>query len=918
MKKVIAIVFACITAGLARAEIGTTRYWTGLAGNNKWDDAGNYDSSGVPDPSSDDTLVFPDGARVTLDGGDADSCNIARHLYRMIVADGASDVVLTINVPQNGIVDIDGAIVPTGDSMSDDSYNSLQVVKKGAGLLQLNSDGKFNAGNVRYGTDYYSKFIVEEGTLRFPTNLEQEVNYVMYVGYLAVSNGATAFTGIGHASAINNLYGEGVVTNDSASTQTLRIDISGDFSGELGGHLAYNSRGRVMLRGTNSTMTGESIMITYNNNGGNNGVTGLAKIGRAYEPSSIGLVSNILSYSYGGKLLYLGDGERTDKTYMIRAAPNYLHIIDGGASGGLVWEGIWGQYDIGMTRLVLEGSNAVPCVMEGAIQSCYDKTGTTNFTFHISKEGSGTWQLRHNDETTMTGGFTVREGTLGFDTIGETNVVTSLGKATNLAIDYGASAWDETKRRPYAHTLGSLADGTTGTLEYIGTTNSYSSTRSTVISGTGVLKQSGTGALVMSGFSPLDANAATLVLDGDNSSTNNVAANVTDSESGGSLSVVKRGSGTWTITENVTFTGALSVEEDTLILKPNNNYTWFRWTWQERFDNGDTSTKRYVMGVAEFALYDAGGNRCNLNLSDRGTNYQEASEGYHYYPHMDDGGWFGLLDYDSWRYLQPGECSIGATAGYVRTYRVDPASVALYPSAMFDGASGDSYFSGYVHSIDPVVNRLARLSDPDSWIPVILRLPEGSPTVKYWDYAHTGQAGRGVKISKLEGSVDGIRWEPVCSHDCGDYSGKNSKWEFKNVAWGSEDPELPPGQEIRGTTTNEWSFLAGNPQVSVKAGAVLKAVGDVTLRKIKIDAATGGGNFDGFKFAADTQVEVVNLDAGRSCVVPVSFSNAVGVEDSSDWTWTFVSKTGRILRGSGAASEHGVRYAPQGFIINFR
>ena len=155
-------------------------------------------------------------------------------------------------------------------------------------------------------------------------------------------------------------------------------------------------------------------------------------------------------------------------------------------------------------------------------------------------------------------------------------------------------------------------------MEYIGTTNSYSSTRSTVISGTGVLRQSGTGALVMSGFSPLDANAATLVLDGDNSSTNNVAANVTDSESGGSLSVVKRGAGTWTIAENATFTGALSVEEGTLILKPNNNYTWFRWTWQERFDNGDTSTKQYVMGVAEFALYDADGNRCNLNLSDRG------------------------------------------------------------------------------------------------------------------------------------------------------------------------------------------------------------------------------------------------------------------------------------------------------------
>ena len=68
---------------------GTERHWTGLAGNNDWTDSGNYDEAGVPDPTAQDTLVFPDGARVTLDGNDAASCNIAKNLYRMKVAEGA-------------------------------------------------------------------------------------------------------------------------------------------------------------------------------------------------------------------------------------------------------------------------------------------------------------------------------------------------------------------------------------------------------------------------------------------------------------------------------------------------------------------------------------------------------------------------------------------------------------------------------------------------------------------------------------------------------------------------------------------------------------------------------------------------------------------------------------------------------------
>ncbi len=924
--KILTMFVACTAVMFAFGEEGTERHWTGAAGNNDWTDSGNYDEYGVPDPAAQDTLVFPSDARVTLNGNDADSCNIAQHLYRMKVAEGASNVVITVNVPENGIVNIDGAIVPTGDSYSDSSWDRLHIVKKGPGLLQLNSDGKVHATNgERYGTDYYSKFLVEEGTLRCPTNFAGAAsNHVMFMGYLAVSNGATAFTANGRPTAINNLYGAGLVTNDYPSSQTVRIDVAGDFSGELNGSLSYDSRGAVMLRGTNSTMTSDRFLIEYNRNNGTKGVTGVVKIGMAFEPSSIGLASNIYSHTYGGKLLYLGTGEHTDKKFYVRTNPDYQHIIDAGATGGIVWEGLWGQYNdgIGMVRLVLQGANTVPCEMKGKILS-YDKANGTNFTFHISKQGTGTWHLRHNEATTMTGGFTVLDGVLRFDTIGETNVVTSLGKATNLATDYGANYWDETKVRPYAHTLGNRTKNTAGTLEYMGETNCYSHSRATVISGTGVLKQSGTGALVMSGFSPIDANDATLVLDGGNTSTSNVAANVTDSESGGVLSVVKRGAGAWTITENATFTGPLSVEEGTLVLKPaETNYTWFKWTWQERFTNKDTtgtSTVRYTMGVSEFALYDSEGSRCNLrNLSDHGENL-ESSGGYYFYPHICDGGWFGWFDDDSWQYLNPGECSVGHTVVAIRTYRVWSNSTTtfanepLYPSYMFDGTT--EYFSGFV------TGKTARYADETTWLPIILRLPDGVGVVKYWDYAHAVIAGRGVMISKLEGSVDGRHWEYLDSYDCGqDGCTGASTWQFKEVALGSESQSTlgVPGREIRGTTTNVWNFMTGNPVVSVKPGATLKAVGDVTLKNIKLDASTGAGTFDGFTFAADTQVEVTNLNAGEACIVPASFQNAAGLDDASGWTWTFVSQTGRTLRGRGAVSATGVRYIPMGTRISIQ
>ena len=908
----------------AFSETGTTRYWTGNAGNNDWTDSGNYNESGVPDPAAEDTLVFPSGAAVTLDGDDDASCNIARHLFRMKVADGAGNVVLTVSVPENKAVEIDGAISPSGKSYSDASYKALKVVKKGSGALNLNSNGKVHADNgVTYGTDYFSDFVVEEGVLRLP--LSATTN--MYVGCFTVSNGASVFLARSGVTICLGLFGEGMITNDAASAQTFRVDGSGKFYGSLCGNIQWQSRGKVMLRGTNSTMSGPFYMTynQHNNPGGvtyTRGVNGLQKIGRIGEPSSIGYASSLIGYNDGSVLLYLGDGEWTDKTYQTYT-PEYVHVIDGGEHGGLKWEGevrqrvrnVKDKYT-GMAHLILTGSNSAPCEVYGPVLST--EFGGTNYTFHISKTGTGVWHMHHNDATTMTGGFTVHEGTLRFDTIAEKGQVTSLGKATNLGIEY-FNLWRlEENERPYAHTLGNLTAGTTGTIEYRGETNSYSSTRPTVISGTGVLKQSGTGALHMTGFSPLDSNNATLVLDGENTSASNVVADVTDSSAGGVLSVVKRGGGTWTMMENTTFTGQLSVEAGTLIIvrkPPSENYTWFRWTWQERLldvGNAKIEAKTIVMPTSEFALYDAAGNRVNLNLSERGECVLDGSS---YYYHPDAAGmWFGK------EALNPGEATIGKTDSYFKSSAYGGSAsweVALPLGSLFDGRAA-TYFSGYYPYVRTV------LDDPSTWVPIVMRLPEGSAAVKYWDYANPIST-RSIRISKLEGSVDGLRWEDVDSFDTGDPTLPDTTapftgWQFKEVAIGRESESTlgAPGREIRGTSTNNWACLSGKPQVSVAAGATLKAEGGgISIGKLKVDAA-GAGTIDGFEIDPKAEVDVVNLTSGAPVTIPATFANTSGLDGASGWEWTFSTASGRILQGTATVTSSGIHFIPMGLRLTIR
>ena len=899
---------ACTAAMFAFGEEGTERHWTGAAGNNDWTDSGNYDAAGVPDPEAQDTLVFPTGARVTLDGNDAGSCNIAQHLYRMMVAEDANDVVITVDVPENGIVDIDGAITPTTNAYSGTSWDRLHVVKKGLGLLQLNSDRKFHVSSTsnpdRYGVDYYSKFVVEEGTLRFPTNLAGTSKHAMYVGYVAVSNGATVFTGIGRSSVFNNLYGSGLVTNDARSAYALRIDADGDFSGELNGSLSYDSRGKVMLRGTNSTMTGSSFAIEYNQNNGLKGVTGVAKIGRSFEPSSIGLISNIYSYANGGRLLYLGTGERTDKAYLVKSSPAYMHIIDGGATGGLVWEGPWGQDSdgIGMVRLVLQGSNTVPCEMNGPIRS-YGKGGGTNLTFCITKQGTGTWNIKHNDSSRMHGVWRIVDGTLKYDTIAERNVNSALGSSTMLYKDTSGDQVLDANKVDYAFWLGGGTSGKRANLEYVGETNCVSTTRRFAVNGTGAVLNNGGGFLRLSDFFATNT-ASTLILGGTNT-LENVADCIADGGNA-NMSVVKEGSGTWRLGTNCTFTGSLAVNEGKVIIGNPEQYSYYRWVIRATFST-ETSNSRYrVVGLKSFGLFDADGNDRLYALSNEGDWHPYSSTKDYYTSSTYTPVSPFCRDID----IAEGHFLLTRYDGTVMSFTVgsDLATV----SNLFAHVNYQPNFYSRDSSSPPIYG------DETKWVTFTMRPKPGAP-ITSWDYVNSWYQSnydyQMISNCVLEASVDGNTWDRL-DEVTNDTKPTRNTWQSDNTtAYEVGYTTHTTGMPIPPGPTNDVTFAASSVSVAAGAELVAHAPEKPVIRTLTVDGLAGGGTIDGFALASDLTLAIDNVASASGLTIPMTFRNVEGL-DASGWTVSVGGSVKASLRVRAASD--GLTITPPGTRIFFR
>lgn len=212
------------------------------------------------------------------------------------------------------------------------------------------------------------------------------------------------------------------------------------------------------------------------------------------------------------------------------AVANSGMLVVGGAISGGVTSSI---------TLRLQGANQNANTVSGNISN-----GSSS-SLSITKQHAGTWYLTGNNS--FTGNVTVQAGVLGVNSIANKGVNSALGAGQSI-------------------TLG-LANSSTGELLYTGAT--ASSDRNIIIDngatgGAGIIENSTAGAtLTLSGTvtasTPANATSLTLTGVGDGVLSGNIAGTP-------ALSIIKSGTGTWTLSGANTHTGGAQINDGVLAL----------------------------------------------------------------------------------------------------------------------------------------------------------------------------------------------------------------------------------------------------------------------------------------------------------------------------------------------------------------
>jgi fibronectin-binding autotransporter adhesin len=467
-------------------------------------------------------------------------------------------------------------------------------VKDGVGRLQWEA---------RSATHYaHAATIANNGVIALGSSATWMGDYNF--GTFTVNAPATLETLVNGSSQFSSLWGDGTLTNRSATSYQLRI-MTGpcEFSGKILGTIRYYSQGEVALTGTNSTFSGNFAIHSSSGPG----ITGAKKIGMKGQPSSIGSAIQIDIRENGGTLQYLGTGETTDKDFNFYPSGTRA-VIDGGTYGGVTFNGAWNTSGGKLVRLAITGANAAPCVFNGVYN---DQTSNgTNYSTYVAKEGAGTWIFKHHASRSNRGVVDVRNGTLQFESIAEVGQVCSLGKSDLLFADV-ISANTNGLGVSYAFSLGTAS--TVGTLEYIGTNTALCSSRKLVLQGNGRLKSDNASLKFSGGIQSLTADPKNLYISG---SATNTLGSVSDGA--GTVGVTKEGTGTWNLSTTNTFSGPLEVKAGQLILDKR-GYAYYRFNLLQR-NYGILPTTDTNIELTEFSLYSADGVRRNLNLVKNGTN----------------------------------------------------------------------------------------------------------------------------------------------------------------------------------------------------------------------------------------------------------------------------------------------------------
>lgn len=723
------------------------------------------------------------------------------------------------------------------------------LVKRGMGALRLRraSATAYNVASIN----------VEQGDLHLPefailTELELKKVNIAEGARLFMAGSDTVETVA--RTRVCQLSGLGLVTNGWAKAQTFQQDtgytstFEGAFGGKLKSFWVYPS-GVVNLTGTESTFTyGDNSLPGF-------GSIGAVKIGYdANDDSSLGHTSTITLGPNGGngysKLTFLGtSGETTVKTLKFapwtNAGGGGKCILDAGL-GGLVWNGNWTPATCAMVWAVIQGDGAATNVMGGVFN---ETTGST----YLEKLGAGTWFLKPS-RSGHKGVTAVKEGKLLFETLRERGTECSLGLSTLTHSAYWKSTIDDSKAVPYAFLLGGGSQGE-AVLECVGqegsTVPNSANERPLVLAGKGRLVTTCAEDFALSGVSSIAAEPVTLTLDGTNGKSRlNAVSNGTSA-----VSLVKEGPGTWTLSGQQTFSGALDVREGVLEVEGMDiPYTWYKLIIKtlNSYYSGDNDSCRVTQ---EFALYDADGVRQNVNLT---VTQAEATA------------------------IQPGEATVVEPA--VRNYSNGSwafTNPSFYLPNMFDDNAGTaSFLAGPGNGITSA-----------AWVSVVMRPREGTPPIVACDMISSNgkwnQGNRRTVAYSVLGSYDGVAWTELTNQTTNETARFTSGWYSDGTSFkAGEIRKLSEGHGIAiapyPSFDTRLSQLENVSSITVAAGATLRAKGTVSLAKLNLDLADSAGTIEGFSVAENGELHVTGK-LGRDTEFPYTFTDMKNMANFSSW-----------------------------------
>ncbi|MCX5678636.1 MAG: autotransporter-associated beta strand repeat-containing protein [Candidatus Omnitrophica bacterium] len=349
------------------------------------------------------------------------------------------------------------------------------------------------------------------------------------------ATGILQYTGSGHSSdrVINLTADGGTIDASGSGTLTLTGGVTGNkFNLVLTGNGAGVESG--VIKTTSGTLTKNGIG-TWTLSGANT-YTGATTVNAGTLKAGVASVAN--TSGAFGKNSAVTMADVASAILDITGFNTQIGSITGGGAAG-------GNVTLGAATLTVGGDNTSPAAYAGVISGA----GA------ITKIGTGTFTL--SGANTYTGKTSIQNGILSATSINSVGgAASSLGMPTTVSngtIDLGAT-------------------NTTGQLTYTG--GAATSDRVINLAGTtgdGVIDQSGTGLLKFtSDFTATGAGDKTLTLQGSTTGTGEIAGKIVNYDGTRITSVIKTGTGTWTLSGANTYTGLTTVSAGTLAYGANN------------------------------------------------------------------------------------------------------------------------------------------------------------------------------------------------------------------------------------------------------------------------------------------------------------------------------------------------------------